>query len=162
MADLHSDVVVLYLKKIFFMTIFLFLLTGSYLWHLASSVFTAACRILGGSMQTLSCSMWDLVPWLGIPPRPPALGMQSLSHWTTREVLWFFIFTSVVIQSVQSISRVQLDPMNHSTPGLPVHHQLPEFTQTRVHQVGDAIQPSHPLLSPSPFFHFFLKFLFVF
>ena len=42
------------------------------------------------------------------------------------------------------------DPMNHSTPGLPVHHQLPESTQTHVHQVGDAIQPSHPLSSPSP------------
>ena len=42
------------------------------------------------------------------------------------------------------------DPMNHSTPGLPVHHQLPEFTQTHVHRVGDAIQPSHPLLSPFP------------
>jgi len=42
------------------------------------------------------------------------------------------------------------DPMNCSTPGLPVHHQLPEFTQTRVHRVSDAIQPSHPLSSPSP------------
>ena len=42
------------------------------------------------------------------------------------------------------------DPMNHSTPGLPVHHQLPEFTQTHVHRVSDAIQPSHPLSSPSP------------
>ena len=40
--------------------------------------------------------------------------------------------------------------MNRSTPGLPVHHQLPEFTQTHVHQVSDATQPSHPLLSPSP------------
>ena len=40
--------------------------------------------------------------------------------------------------------------MNHSTPGLPVHHQLPEFTQIHVHQVSDAIQPSHPLSSPSP------------
>ena len=40
--------------------------------------------------------------------------------------------------------------MNHSTPGLPVHHQLPEFTQTHVHRVGDAIQPSHPMSSPSP------------
>ena len=40
--------------------------------------------------------------------------------------------------------------MNCSTPGLPVHHQLPEFTQTHVHRVGDAIQPSHSLLSPSP------------
>ena len=42
------------------------------------------------------------------------------------------------------------DPMNLSTPGLPVHHQLPEFTQTHVHRVGDAIQPSHHRLSPSP------------
>ena len=40
--------------------------------------------------------------------------------------------------------------MNHSMPGLPVHHQLPEFTQTHVHRVGDAIQPSHPLSAPSP------------
>ena len=42
------------------------------------------------------------------------------------------------------------DPMNCSTPGLPVYHQLPEFTQTHVHRVSDAIQPSHPLLSPFP------------
>ena len=42
------------------------------------------------------------------------------------------------------------DPMNHRTPGLPVHHQLPEFTQTYIHWVSDAIQPSHPLSSPSP------------
>ena len=56
-----------------------------------------------------------------------------------------------VISSIQSLSRVQLcNPMNRSTPGLPVHHQLPEFTQTHVHRVGDAIQPCHPLLSPSP------------
>ena len=53
--------------------------------------------------------------------------------------------------SVQSLSRVQLcGPMNDSTPGLPVHHQLPESTQTHVHQVDDAIQPSHPLLFLCP------------
>ena len=53
--------------------------------------------------------------------------------------------------SVQSLSHVWLcDPMNHSTPGLPVHHQLPEFTQIHVHWVTDAIQPSHPLSSSSP------------
>ena len=53
--------------------------------------------------------------------------------------------------SVQSLRHVQLcDPMNRSTPGLPVHHQLPEFTQTHVHRVSDSIQPSHPLTSPSP------------
>ena len=42
------------------------------------------------------------------------------------------------------------NPVNHSMPGLPVHHQLPEFTQTHVHRVSDAIQPSHPVSSPSP------------
>ena len=52
-------------------------------------------------------------------------------------------------------SSVQLcptlcDPMNRSMPGLPVHHQLPEFTQTHIHRVSDAIQPSHPVSSPSP------------
>ena len=52
--------------------------------------------------------------------------------------------------SVQSLSHVRLcDPMDCSTPGLPVHHQLPEFTQTHVHRVSYAIHPSHPLLSPS-------------
>ena len=50
------------------------------------------------------------------------------------------------VSSVQLLSRVRLcDPMNRSMPGLPVYHQLPEFTQTRVHRVSDAIQPSHPL-----------------
>ena len=53
---------------------------------------------------------------------------------------------SLVAQSCLSLC----DPMNCSTPGIPVHHQLPEFTQTHVHWVSDAIQPSHPLLSPSP------------
>ena len=58
------------------------------------------------------------------------------------------IFCSPQFSSVQSLSRVRLcDPMNRSTPGLPVHHQLPEFTQTHIHRVSDAIQPSHPLSS---------------
>ena len=64
-------------------------------------------------------------------------------------------FTVISITSVQFGSVTQLcltlwDPMNRSRPGLPVHHQLPEFTQTHVHWVGDAIQPPHPLSSPSP------------
>jgi len=54
------------------------------------------------------------------------------------------------IRSVAQSCPILCDPMNRSTPGLPVHHQLPEFTQTHVHQVSDAIQPSHPLSSPSP------------
>ena len=57
-----------------------------------------------------------------------------------------YIQFSSVTQSCLTIC----DPMNCSTPGLPVHHQLLEFTQTHVHRVSDAIQPSHPLSSPSP------------
>ena len=52
--------------------------------------------------------------------------------------------------SVDQSCPTLCDPVNHSTPGLPVHHQLLEFTQTHIHRVRDAIQPSHPLLSPSP------------
>ena len=54
------------------------------------------------------------------------------------------------IRSVAQSCPTLCDPMNPSTPRLPVHHQLPEFTQTHVHRVSDAIQPSHPLSSPSP------------
>ena len=54
------------------------------------------------------------------------------------------------IRSVTQSCPTPCDPMNRSTPGLPVHHQLPEYTQTHIHHLGDAIQPSHPLLSPSP------------
>ena len=56
--------------------------------------------------------------------------------------------------SVAQSCPTPCNPMNHSTPGLPVHHQLPESTQTHLHRVGDALQPSHPLLSPtSPAFN---------
>ena len=62
------------------------------------------------------------------------------------------VFLSVV-QSVSSVAQlwpILCDPVNCSTPGVPVHHQLPEFTQTHIHRVSDATQPSHPLSSPSP------------
>ena len=59
--------------------------------------------------------------------------------------------TYINISSVQSLSCVGIcDPMDYSTQVFPVHHQLPEVTQTYVQRVGDGIQPSHPLLSPSP------------
>ena len=57
---------------------------------------------------------------------------------------------SVQFSSVAQLCPTLCDPMNHSTPGLPVHQQLPEFTQTHIHRVRDAIQPFHPLSSPSP------------
>ena len=67
--------------------------------------------------------------------------------------IWFLSF--ILFTSAQFISVVQscptlCNPINHSTPGLPVHHHLPEFIQTHVHRVSDAIQPSHPRLSLSP------------
>ena len=60
------------------------------------------------------------------------------------------VLLGVQFSSVAQSCPTLCDPMDCSTPGLPVHHQLPEFMQTHVHRVGDAIQPSHPLSSPSP------------
>ena len=57
---------------------------------------------------------------------------------------------SLQLSSVAQSCPTLCDPVDHSTPGFPVHHQLLEFAQTRVHLVGEAIQPSHPLWSPSP------------
>ena len=71
---------------------------------------------------------------------------NSVVHFRVNS--WFCIFYQIrsVVQSCPTLH----DPMNRSTPGFPVHHQLPEFTQTHVQRVSDAIQPSHPLSSPSP------------
>ena len=63
---------------------------------------------------------------------------------------WANSLSVVQFSSVAQPCLTVCDPMNCSTPGLPVHHQLPDFTQTHVHRVGDAIQPLHPLSSPSP------------
>ena len=72
-------------------------------------------------------------------------------HVHLRKKVLFLNGISYQFCSVQSLSHVRLfNPMKWSTPGLPVHHELPEFTQTHVHRVSDAIKPSHPLSSPSP------------
>ena len=65
-------------------------------------------------------------------------------------ILQFFFNLLIQFSSVAQSCPTLCDPMNRNTPGLPVHHQLPEFTQTHVHRGSDAIQPSHPLSSPSP------------
>ena len=101
-------------------------------------------------------SMWDecicVVVWA-------FFGIAFLWDWNenwTFPILWpllsfpNFLHTSVQFSPVAQSCPTLCDPMNFNTPGLPVHHQLPEFTQTQVHRVGDAIQPSHTLLSPSP------------
>ena len=115
-----------------------------------------------------------LVPQPGIQLGPPAVEAQSPYHWTTREFptfnvkkikihmklyicterfLYSFLFSVSSDQFSRSVAQscpIVCDPMNRSTPGLPVHHQLPEFTHTHVHRVSDAIQPSHPLSSSFP------------
>ena len=70
-------------------------------------------------------------------------------HMYTIYILYIFICICSV-QFSRSVVSDSLWPHESSTPGLPIHHQLLEFTQTHVHRVGDAIQPSHPLSSPSP------------
>ena len=76
------------------------------------------------------------------PPKPRVLVSIYIILFTC------FMYISSVAQSCPTLC----DPMNSSMPGLPVHHHLPEFTQTHIYRVGDAIQPSHPLL-PSPHAH---------
>ena len=77
-------------------------------------------------------------PMMSLQANEKSLRMSSLSTCDK----WF----SSIAQSCPTLCN----PMDCSTPGLPLHHQIPEFIQTHVHWVGDAIQPSHPLLSPSP------------
>ena len=77
---------------------------------------------------------------------------QVLSLWSesTDSKTLDYQRTNPQFTSVAQLCLTLCDPMNRSMPGPPVHHQLPEFTQTHVHRVGDAIQPFHPLSSPSP------------
>ena len=103
--------------------------------------------------------------WSGLPyPHPgdlPDLGIEPMSHefGVGRQVLYHYwhvkslLYIHICISSVSSIAQSCLtvcDPMEYSMPGFPVHHQLPEFIQTKVYWVNDAIQSSHPLSSPSP------------
>ena len=104
------------------------------------------------------------VHFQGIPFNITVIQGYSLaSNAEEAEVDWFYedqqdleltlkkdVFFIIQFSSVAQSCPTLCDPMNCSTPGLPVHDQLPEFTQTHVHWVGDAIQPSHPLSSPFP------------
>ena len=83
-----------------------------------------------------------------VPKREWGARSSSLS-WLGTQIL-FLTLSSVQFSSVAQSCPALCDPMNRSTPGLPIHHHLPEFTQTHVHWVGDATQPSHPLSSPFP------------
>ena len=82
--------------------------------------------------------------------------MTNYSHpsfTSSHGTLYFLLMAYRIRDQNRSVAQscpTLCDPMNRSMTGLPVHHQLPEFTQTHVHRVSDAIQPSHPLSSPSP------------
>ena len=76
--------------------------------------------------------------------------MATLSNIFARKIPWTKEPGGLQSSSVAQSCQTLCDPMNRSMPGLPVHHQLPEFTQIHVLRVSDAIQPSHPLSSPSP------------
>ena len=123
-----------------------------------------SCSVLSDSFATpgiiahhtpLSMGFCRQEYWSGLPFSPPGdlpdPGIEPMASAWPADSLPLSHLDPKKQWSDQSLSRVRLcDPMNPSTPGLPVHHQLPEFTQTHVHRVSDAIQPSHPLSSPSP------------
>ena len=104
---------------------------------------------LGKGMATHSSILAWRIPWTEEPGGLQSMGSQRIGHDLPTEKEQH-AYTLKVVSSVTQSCLILCDPMNRSTPGLPVHHQLPEFTQTHVHAVSDAIQPSHPLSSPSP------------
>ena len=85
----------------------------------------------------INCTFWKLV-------------ICHICPWKFLQLTFTEHLSSVQFSSVTQSCPTLCDPMNSSTPGIPVHYQLLEFTQTHAHRVGDAIQPSHPLSSPSP------------
>ena len=147
------------------------MLSLSRVWLFATP-WTVACQ----APQSMGFSRQEYWNWL---PSPGIFATQGwnlyllcLLHWQVDSLPWVtwevqvifnitqyglyfiveFLFTRHLIQfsSVTQSCPTLWDPMNRSMPGLPVHLQLPDFTQTYIHRVGDAIQPSHPLSSPSP------------
>ena len=100
------------------------------------------CRFLISQLGSLNYHLYESILPLLIKAMFPVV--QKMLQKTQK------LFCSVQFSSVTLSCPTLCDPMNRSTPGLPVHHQLQEFTQTHVHQVADAIQPSHPLSSRFP------------
>ena len=118
-----------------------------YLWHIRKEeIFhkTTERVMLVGSIRSFQAQTGQKKKWQNVKySNQPFISINKTSH------LWGDIL-SVLFSSVTQLCLTLCDPTNRSTPGLLVHHQLPESTQTHVHRVGDAIQWSHPLLSPSP------------
>ena len=97
----------------------------------------------------VSCNLQSPHPTLGDSAALSPLRSTELDHCTSDSTVHMNPWFSLVTQSCLTLCN----PMDYSMPGFPVHHQLPELNQTHVHWVGDAIQPSHPLSSPSPIFN---------
>ena len=114
---------------------------------LLSIEISSYCYNLAKSSKKLNCLVTFVKDQLTITYRSISGLLCSIEQnfYVSRLSCFWNIQFSSVTQSCLTICN----PMNHSTPGLPVHHQLPEFTQIHVHRVSDAIQPSHPLSSPS-------------
>ena len=102
--------------------------------------------------ETPKYAFYELNSLLSILKDHNVFKILNFSNLIANQIsIWFFNNWGIVqFSSVTQSCPTLCDPMNHSTPGLPVHHQLPESTQTHVHRVDDAIQWSHPLLTPSP------------
>ena len=132
--------------------------------NLSRQKFTTLCSVLStvpnpyrSSRNVCWVKKWKLA---GCRPKKRKFGIQVLCLPFIKEMnfsqscmLISKKYMCIYIYQFSSVAQscpTHWDPMNRSTPGLPVHHQLPEFTQTHVHQVSDAIQLSHPLSSPSP------------
>ena len=118
-------------------------------------------RIMKVKVKSLSRVRLFATPWTVAYQAPPSMGFSRQEYWSglsfpsPRDLPDPGIKPGSPELNAQFSSVAQLcptlcDSMNRSTPGLPVHHQLPESSQTHVHRVGDAIQPSYPLSSPSP------------
>ena len=119
--------------------------------HLSLSVVLS--KVLYAELQFISYFP-DSTPGLNSAQKS-LLNFSSIYIWKIWKWLVDLFFTTCPCYCIQFSSVSQscptlCNPMNCSTPGLPVHHQIPEPTQTHVHWVGDTIQPSHPLSSPSP------------
>ena len=144
--------------------------------RLSDFTFTFYFHALEKEMATHSSVLAWRIPGMGEPGGLPSVGLHRVGcDWSDLAAAWFHLYEGrrnkfllcyntrkshtsfrelvcfhLQIRSVAQSCLTLCHPMNRSTPGLPVHHQLPEFTETHVHRVSDAIQPSHSLWSPSP------------
>ena len=118
--------------------------------------FLLQCMKVKSENEVTQSCLTFATPWTAAYQAPPSMGFSRQEYWSgvplpSPENLWAkHKMLSVQFSSVTQLCLTLCDPMDCSTTGFPIHHQLLEPAQTHVHPVGDAIQPSYPLLSPSP------------